>query len=627
MATPCYQYMVYGPSADAEDPDVDLNAVIPLTGKYRLLEKVIYASDEVTPMYREFTLQFESIIYKETMTGTGNDVEAEVARLRTILDTPAQKLKLYPIGLGQFGVINEDDMDVKGGPFPQDISISPFASNRAIIISGNIMFRLSYCNTLGGEYPALLQYTVEQDMNVDDDGNMEFTTNIIYQAATPITNPNALKAKTDILTRQVGKSFQGMKKTKRTSMSRDQRTLSIRIVYKEIQSDSAFFPYTSNIQLTDDIESTLMNSGKGLASTGGFYKWKRDLNCTIRLPARVSKSWAYYVLRKILEDRFKNLEAVDKKEAIKDASNVTGQPEDAAKAKKNFFLPLRIKISNSVYDREMKFSLTYMILSSLDSIITASKILARTDASFNDTNELDPKDLSDQWKEWQDSRDTNLNGFFQYQLDGTPIIFNQCDGSVVDNHTISADIEAILEQELIPSSTVDDESETLRTPYGELSPEVSWADYKNEFEIVEDTAVVPVSYLDDPGTSYYRATDGNYANREATAMTLNGRATPSTPTNPNTVISRGRSTFFVRMQGYAIRAGYKIPTPFISEIAGKEAIRVGQPRVKHTQIAQDGDVPVYMSMWDVTYQVVGGDIYQPDIISTIKTTGVAAHYA
>ena len=626
MATPYYQYMVYWPDADAADPDNDLNAIIPLTGKYRLMEKIIYSSDEVTPMYREFTIQFETIIYKETMTGSGTDVEAEVARLRTLLDTPGLKLKLYPIGLGQFGVINEDDMDVKGGPFPQDISVSPFASNRAILISGNIMFRLSYCNTLGGEYPALVQYTVEQDMNVDDDGNMEFTCNIIYQAARPITNPNGLISKTAILTRQVGKSFQGMKKTKRTSMSRDQRTLSIRIVYKEITSDSAFFPYTSNIELTDDIESTLLSSGKGIASTGGFYKWKRDLNCTVRLPPRVSKAWAYYVLRKIIKDRFKNLESVDKKKAIKDAANVDAQPEDDAEAKKNFFLPLRIKIGNSVYSREMKFSLTYMVLSSLDSIITASKILARTDASFEDTNELNPKDLSDQWEEWQTSRDNNLNGYFQYQIDGTPITFNQCDGTTSD-HNISADILAPLEQDTIEESSVDEESESLRTPYGVLTPTNSWADYKNEFEILEDTAVVPVSYLDDPGTNYYRATDGSYANREVTAMTLNGRVTSTTPTNPNTVVSRGRSTFFVRMQGYAIRAGYKIPTPFVSEIAGKQAVRVGQPRVKHTQIAQDGDVPVYMSMWDVTYQVVGGDIYQNDVISSIKTTGVAAHYA
>lgn len=625
MATPCYQYMVYGPNAEEANPDNDLNAIIPLTGKYRLMEKVIYAADEVTPMYREFTIQFETVIYKETMTGSGTDVEAEVARLRTILDTPAQKLKLYPIGLGQFGVINEDDLDVKGGPFPQDISVAPFASNRAIIINGSIMFRLSYCNTLGGEYPALVQYTVEQDMNVDDDGNMEFTTNILYQAASPITNPNSLVNRTLILTRQTGKSFQGMKKTKRTSMSRDQRTLSIRIVYKEIPSDSAFFPYTSNIELTDDIESTLVPSGKGIASTGGFYKWKRDLACAIRLPPRVSKAWAYYVLRKIIKDRFKNLESIEKKKAIKDASNVDSQPEDDTEAKKNFFLPLRIKISNSVYAREMKFSLTYMILSSLESIITASKILARTDASFNDTNELDPKDLSDQWKEWQDSRDTKLTGYFQYEIDGTPIVFNQCNGSV-STHTISSDIVAPLEQEVIEESSTDDESESLRTPYGELSASNSWADYKNEFEIIEDTAVVPVSYLDDPGTSYYQASDGAYANREVTNMTLNGRTSASSPTNPNTVISRGRSTFFVRMQGYAIRAGFKIPTPFISEIAGKDAVRIGQPRVKHTQIAQDGDVPVYMSMWDATYQVVGGDIYQPDIISTVKTTGVPAHY-
>jgi len=626
--------MIYGPSAEGVElsgggfgaADPDDNAVIPLTGKYKLLEKIVYAADEVSPMYREFSLQFETVIYKETMTGSGTDVEFEVARLRTILDTPGYQLKLYPIGLGQFGIINVDDMDVKGGPFPQDISVQPFASNRAILISGTIMFRLSYCNTLGGEFPFLLQYNVEQDMNVDEDGNMEFTVNILYQSATPITNPNALVAKTTLLQSEVGKSFQGMHKKKRTSMSRDQRTLSIRIVYKEIESDSAYFPYTKSIELIDDIESTLFSSGRGAASTGGFYKWKRDLSVTIRLPPRISKSWAFYVLRRIITDRFRNLEMVDKKKAIADASNVSGQPEDAAKAKENFFLPLKIKFTNSVYSREMKFILSYLVVSSLDSIISATKILARVDTSFNDPDEESPKDLSTQWKEWQNTRGADLNGYFGYEITGTPIVINQCSGTTSD-HNFHANILAPLEQEEIPSSSTESESETLRTPYGELTSTNSWLEYKNEFEIVEETSNVPVNYLEDPGINYYRATDGAYANRAVTAMTLNGRTSSESPTNPNTVISRGSSVFYVKMTGHAIRAGFKVPTPFIAEVAGLQAIRVGQQRVKHVQVSQDGDVPVYMSMWESTYQVKGGDIYQTDIISSIKTTGVPAHYS
>jgi len=634
MATPCYLYMIYGPSAEGVElsgggfgaADPDDNAVIPLTGKYKLLEKIVYAADEVSPMYREFSLQFETVIYKETMTGSGTDVEFEVARLRTILDTPGYQLKLYPIGLGQFGIINVDDMDVKGGPFPQDISVQPFASNRAILISGTIMFRLSYCNTLGGEFPFLLQYNVEQDMNVDEDGNMEFTVNILYQSATPITNPNALVAKTTLLQSEVGKSFQGMHKKKRTSMSRDQRTLSIRIVYKEIESDSAYFPYTKSIELIDDIESTLFSSGRGAASTGGFYKWKRDLSVTIRLPPRISKSWAFYVLRRIITDRFRNLEMVDKKKAIADASNVSGQPEDAAKAKENFFLPLKIKFTNSVYSREMKFILSYLVVSSLDSIISATKILARVDTSFNDPDEESPKDLSTQWKEWQNTRDSNLNGYFQYEITGTPIVINQCSGTTSD-HNFHANILAPLEQEDIPSSSTAEETETLRTPYGELTANNSWLEYKNEFEIIEEPSLVTVNYLEDPGVNYYRATDGAYANRAVTAMTLNGRTSGGSPINPNTVISRGSSVFYVKMTGHAIRAGFKVPTPFIAEVAGLQAIRVGQQRVKHVQVSQDGDVPVYMSMWEATYQVKGGDIYQTDIISSIKTTGVPAHYS
>lgn len=609
--TPCYEQLIYGPDVDpAGALNYTTNAVIPLTGKYRLLSKVVYGDDEVQVLYHEHSLDVESIIYNETHTGPVDNVEEEVQRLRSILSTPRHQLKLHPIGLGEIGIINKDQMDVKGGPFPQDITVESIASNNAIMVRWSVMFRTqAECSSL---LSTLLQYNVEQDMNVDDDGNMEFTVNITYQSSAPITNPQVYSDISNILIRRASKSFQGMTKKKRTSLSRDQRIMSVRVVYREIESDSAFVPYTSNIQVNDEIDSTLAM---------GFYKWNRNISGTIRLPPRIHKAYAWYVFLLILRERFRNLRLYGKVAAVLDNTRPGSQPVDSDVQETNWYFPIRMKLTNPIYSREMKFDFTYAVVTDLNSLQYSTGIFNRVNADESNTSQV-----STQWKAWQDARNTNLNGRFNYTIGGTPIVYDQCTGGYSDHELGSNSLLGLeIESEGTSTSSPPEDEEDARDPLRlGIDPRYSWIRYDNDFEIEEDTNSLAISYLEEPSSTYYSNGDGIYSNREETGFNYNGTITNVSQTNPPRVIARGHSTYFVRMKGHAMRTNYKIPMPFVVTIAGRTVKRVGG-KISHKQIGS-GDYPVYLAKWDILYAVEGGDIYNEDIANSIVTTGSPANY-
>jgi hypothetical protein len=280
-----------------------------------------------------------------------------------------------------------------------------------------------------------------------------------------------------------------------------------------------------------------------------------------------------------------------------------------------------MRLSNPIYSREMKFDFGFVVVTDLNSLQSSTNIFERVNADESDTTPL-----SNQWETWQDSRNTNLNGVFNYTIGGTPIVYNQCTGGYTD-HEIGANSLLDLEVEgAEPSHTSGDENaEDARDPLRlGIDPRYSWIKYDNDFEIEEDTNSIPVSYLEEPDPTYYTSTDGSYSNRETSGFVYNGKTTNVSQTNPPAVIARGHSTYFVRMTGHAIRTNYKIPLPIVVTVAGRTVKRVGG-KVSHKQIGA-GDYPVYVAKWDILYCVEGGDIYNEDIANSIVTTGSPSHY-
>ena len=665
MPTPCHVTLIYGPDVANAALTPDTHAIIPLTGSYKLTTANEYGEDGISPVIKKHTLEMEAIIYDGIDTGTGDNMEAECERLRNILLAKGQQLDISTIGLGAISTINLTVGDVKGGPLPRKVFVDPFASNNAILIRWTVDFFLpaSECGSL---LPFMIDYSVAQEMNVDDEGNMAFTVNGIYKAPSPIVDPEATLADlAEILDRNGTNSFQGMTKEKKTSISRDGRTLEVNLTYREVKSDNAYFPFTSNIDVNDSIDSSLINTNP--MQGAGFYTWVRSLSGVVRLPARAHKAYAWVVILKILRARFRKMYPFTRLAAALDIDD----PNDVDQSNNFRYLPLRINITNPLYKREIKFSVKYMLVCDLPNLLNSTKIFARVNTGFTGAEEdSEPTQLSDQWEAWQKGKSKTLTGKFQYDLNGFPVVFNQCVG-VSNDHQLRSGATLPFEDDpdwdqgesgsgngsdgggseepgytgddLIDKGTCsagaqtgpDDQADDAAYPeakfgdltnrYGEDTAQwESWVKYENEFEMEENPNIVPVSYLEEPATNYYQGGDRVYASPQEVGMTINGRIVPGAQTNPQTTISRGHSRWMVRMKGYAIRVNNKIPIPFMTSIADRVVERKEQ-KISHKQISP-GDIPVYLAMWDILYIVTGGDIYRDDVIASIESTGAPAVY-
>ena len=304
---PCYKNIVYGPSADAGVPDPIANVILPHTGKPKLSCRPKYADDGVTVAYYEYVLSVDTFIYSAN--AVLPVVEDEVQRIRGILTTPRLKLKIYPVGLGTFPTINTSTYpDIIGGPLPSNVSVEPVVTNQGISIQWEVTFGIAHCSPYFVRQ--LVQFNSELDVDVDDEGNLSFRISATYQAKDPITNIDNLTAFSNNLVRTATKVFQGMKRQKRTSFSRDRRTVHIEVKYAEIHSDSPYHPYVRNIELEDEMSSTLLEDN--MLKGQGFYTWERSISGSITRPPRVAKIWAWFVFQAIIQERLKGMQIMTK---------------------------------------------------------------------------------------------------------------------------------------------------------------------------------------------------------------------------------------------------------------------------------------------------------------------------
>jgi hypothetical protein len=668
---PCYKNIVYGPSASDANPNTTLNAIIPFTGKPKLLCKTKYADDQVTPMYYEYVLTVDTLIYEANRVLA--TVEDEVTRLRNILATPGLQLKIYPVGLGIFPVVNgtavvagfTNTPDLTGGPFPSGVSVEPVASNNAIHVQFEMTFGITHCSPFFGRQ--LVQFNSELDVQVDDDGSVVFTVLATYQARQPIASISSLTPFTNNLTATAGKVFQGMTRKKRASFSRDRRTVHLEVEYSEIKSDSPFHPYVKNVEIEDEMSSSLVEDDymKGAA----FYTWDRNISGTITLPPRIPKIWAWYVFQSILAERFKGMALLNKVPGVGALAEPTVQEAagPAGHKAKAWWLLTRIRFTARPYTRSMSFEVGYIVCCDLvdllkgeanlfssvrsGAVVGGGGAITLTKATNTTTGAANTsyvsEDKSTEWLLWESYNNINVGGWNGYETNG-PVVFAQCDisGGVgpPNPEKVGATLDRAGTNEQDPAILATS-TEDVRYVYrggDSFNLSKTWLKYQNRFEFVEDSATDHVSYLQQTPITAYQADPASSVTNESTAFNLNPRSDipEAGGTLPET-LTFGTPTYKIRMVGWAIRVGAKVALPAMLQVGSKAVTRVGKARYTHETLAVGSDLrqtgspstvinrqPVYLAMWDVMYAV--DDTLKTtsaaDLLANVITSGEPAHY-
>jgi hypothetical protein len=696
----CYANIIYGPSADSELLAVPVavnpvtNVILPTTGKPRLQLRTVYADDGVTVSYYEYTLSVDTQIYANTAVATDpgvgvTTVENEVTRIRNILATPGLKLVISPVGLGTFPVVNGDPSivynvkDLVGGPFPESVTVEPIVTNNLIGISWVIKFCISHCPP--GLVKNFVQFNSELDVTIDEEGWLQFSINCHYQTVDPLTSLTSITPLVEAIAYDVLMSFQGMHITKRTSQSRDKRMTHITVTAKEIKSDSPFFPYTKNISVQDSISSSLFETD---ATKGaGFQTWERNIAGSITLPRRVSKLWAWAVFAAILKERFVGMTSLTKIPTITTFTTTPGQANPATtKVNLGSFLLTEVKMVNHLYSQKIDFDFSYLVTMNLLDLVAgganffynvrSNVVVNSMDGSVtiehrklpNNTNNPDwpgnnpvpANTKSNEWFIWHTYNTQPVNSWLGYNSNG-PIVMAQC--------MLSPGVPIVpASEKLTPTVLLNSEKDQDYTPVESNAAKAaeaeniknitkqrgddtvvdnrrkSWVDYKYKLTIIEENHNSLATYLQDNNKVYFQADAAAAATNDMNAFTIDNRSgNPEVGMTLAETFVHSNSTYKIRLTGYAIRVGEKIPVPAIISVGGVPVARSGEARYEYTTLVNgssfgtsdyssdgslDTKLPVYMCQWDITYNVDTNlkGTSTTDILTRLMTSGDPAHY-
>jgi hypothetical protein len=168
--------------------------------------------------------------------------------------------------------------------------------------------------------------------------------------------------------------------------------------------------------------------------------------------------------------------------------------------------------------------------------------------------------------------------------------------------------------------TPDGEGSDQSAYFKELDPEKSYFHYSNEFEIEEDTHTLYLPKVETQDTQSMVATTKENSSKRNKGFNLHGSdKTKVSRYTLSPVQTVAKPTYRVRMQGMAIRAGWAAPVPVLLSVQQNQGsnvsasddqdkvipFRVGTNRTKHLQISQSADIPIYLTMWDITYALDG----------------------
>lgn len=657
-------------------------------------------------------------------------------------------------------------IDNFNGPKPDRVIIEPMAGEDTARLSWTVRFRTYHTDIDQQSVPLVPRISSELRLDIDKDGDLAIfvdgtvyadSLKALYQARNwleiiyqPSKVENIIESVNGDPEHPLAEDYfavvNGFLKTVQFNVEKNGRSARFNIRYTQVKSNNAYPLGLRDVNFTQTLESSLI--GSSVFSGKGFRSWKNSFKGKIRIPNRLNAEYAWYVFHLLVQQQMRNtvLSFARKDWDLGNNELVDGEAETSEKLSGRQAnakaIPIRLKVSNSHFSRELTFEIDYVIMCPIQYILSVSCIFKRINNDYQrritQGNSYKPLKLSAQWWYWNRSVeqgigfDPEAEGAVNPYASGRPHL-DSAGTEILDtghNYDPYRELEQQSKQRNVLITTVFDPHEKDRvyetndpsdpdnsgyagssiplnipktadgnsknwtglppvnpflllttnsrgqTP--EYDPKSSWLEYKQDYEIIEDAGTVPATGMADMDASYYQneelyrkyvnstgrsnaelpsgAVDtsllplDNLPNAEVGAKfagrTLNNEISidayeqaveeeligeENDPTAGKLVTHRKSyastpSRYFVVVRGMAMRVKHKIPMPQVITIAGEKAIRVGEGRFKHKNLAPDADLPVYLAMWEQTY-TVDTNIVSDDILSSIVDTGASMLYA
>jgi hypothetical protein len=542
---------------------------------------------------REYTLDVEGYIAADP----GSTTDSTLASMRQLLEKPGGALSFTDKGFGTLQVNQPGGRvrDAAYGPWPEVLSWQPVGNDQGCLVRWRCTTRVP-CE----EAPTpkgIIEWCWSESWDIDADGYTKRTIDghLVVEATRTAVNNRTIPDNADAYRDKIVPELPaGFRRTQHYQLSEDKRQLKYRIDDEEIP-----YPLPEGLSRADVHQRVRWD----LRFNAGIIR--QTISGTVTVPARTPKTLAWQKILLILASRLSKDRAAAgaraAEKSLRDMNWKVGNP--------GVLVIENMEVDDDLFGRSLSFSCSASMFGvTLDQLVQSSGLFDKVPgADFG------------KWKTSLSrsafgSRGVAGLGF----LNGDDAIVDLCGGQTV-LRAGKVPPPRLLKGKLKPGPNGADP----------IPPARSWIVYRCKLELVEDDRVVRHKPLNqptppqpvNPGANYLRndrslrlqgfTRQGSTAggNRLLNSITTDagGAARATGPQGAGVVSSApdmvqrvSSPNYRLVLSGWAVRAGYEIPTPRVDSVGGVKVTQAHQ-HVAQEEVATIGGVPIYLAEWRIEY--------------------------
>lgn len=525
------------------EPDDELSyAGFTFDGTYNLAVSVEPVKDDAKRVivYHEHTITVKAVVVPD---GNDSSTDDAMLNLRRRLGASGGSLVFKNRGFGADIEINKGRVkDVKFGPHPKVISWEPTGDNKAATIEWQVVARFPVCDA--ARFKGVLALNYDIGIAIDDKSNSTRTITGYIEIAQ--TRKLATTSPRDIADnyrkRFTVAPLPGFKRNQTWNTTADKSRLNFSIVDRQINSKNPYPQFCTEISATHNV--AMSRAGKG-----GFNASVNTLSADIELIPGKSGAVAWLIFLQLIQSRI-----------------------FTARGSKQVVLLQNLNISEDIFGRASRFSVSYRMLHCLKDFVERTGIW---------------KPLGTNWERWA----TSVSPMFGKRGNAGLQAFANQDALI---SLCLSDLDVAIDSPLRTEQQVADKLPSLEnlTP----PPKRSWLEYKNIVQIFEDRPVITQSVIQ----------EGAPEPKKQTAL---GTEDFSIVEASSSVIApifqaAGAPLYFARMIGHAARAGHKIPQPRLDKVGDAKTKQITSNFTPGALSNMFG-VPVFGAAWEIIYALSG----------------------
>jgi hypothetical protein len=612
----------------------------------------VRADDGITIKYYKTTFEVKFILANPS--GTDDEFDLIKGQLLT------KGLEFHFEGRGFGNVISLNGpgstyTDINYGPIPEILEWKTLGGNLAAEVTWRLEATTTACpipadlTVASAAQLTILSLIEETEIAFNEEGAAVITTSGSIEVAGQsgkrgLLTPNALKIFAAYFDKNQLLNFQ---RTSRITVRRDQRTLDYQITDTEIASENPFYRYIVSQEVSHSISSNLLSDN--IFEGSGFRTWANDMSGEFTVKPGEWKGWAWVAFAIYMANRRNrsNFFAAPIDQFLKDNKEPNDKKKELPKQ-----IPLSIRIKESCNSRKVSVNMRWVTYTSILNLFKSTGMFYPVDVAWSavedgrvpdNLNTANPFSRADQWSLWK----TNIGGvqgstgFRNPSLPTFSLLFDLC---TADQSSLSNSRQSSYQSQNTPGEPVrpyrTDSYERDTMPlgkgsydvsaYGEyldgITPENSWIEYVPWFLIKEFTNSGILPTITSQFLNSRKASSLETSSKSSVGFGINGAsaAADQTPYNNDIIHVRGKPIYTVRSKGYAIRIGYEIPCPVISQINNRDCYRIGESSWSCNLLCVSDQIPIYMATWDNEY-ALKGTAESNGIV--IETSGRSAEFA